>query len=291
MAKKHRGPGLFNTQFITTLISTTLVLILLGTIVFFVLTAHNLSAYVRENINIEVLLKDGMSDSEIERVQKDLQAKKYVKEIQYISKEEAAQEQIEAMGTDPSEFLGYNPFTASFEINVKAEYANNDSLATIKRDIKKMQQVMDVVYQEELTDSVNHNIGKFSMILLIIAALFTYISFALINNTVRLTIFSRRFTINTMKLVGASWGFIRKPFMRQALLLGVLSAIAADAVIVFGINWMMQYEPSLTDVIDWKVFAIVCASVLFFGLIITFLCTHFSMWKYLRMSSNDLYHI
>ncbi|MCQ2078387.1 MAG: permease-like cell division protein FtsX [Bacteroidaceae bacterium] len=291
MARKHRGPGLLNTQFLTTLISTTLVLILLGTIVFFVLTAHNLSNYVKENINVEVLLKDGMTGSEVEKLQLSLEKKGYVKSIEYISKEDAAKEQIEAMGTDPSEFLGYNPFAASFEIYLNADYANNDSLVNIERALKGRKEVMDVIYQKELTDSINYNIGKLSMILLIIAALFAYISFALINNTVKLTIFSKRFTINTMKLVGASWGFIRKPFMHKAVFLGILSAIFADAVIVFGVDWMVKYEPSIATVIDTSVFVIVCGAVILLGLVITLLCTYFSLWKYLRMSSNDLYHI
>ena len=291
MAKKHRGPGFFNTQFITTLLSTVLVLILLGTIVFFVHTAYNLSGYVRENINVEVLLNDGLKDGEIKTVMNELKAKPYVKSIEYISKEEAAEEQIEAMGTDPSEFLGYNPFTASFEINVNADYANNDSLVKIERELKGTKTVMDVVYQKELMDSVNENIGKISMILLVIAALFTYISFALINNTVRLTIFTERFSINTMKLVGASWGFIRKPFMHKAFILGICATVCADAVLIAGIEWMMRIEPNLAAVVDWKVYITVCGAVLVFSLLITFLCTYFSMWKYLRMSSNDLYHI
>lgn len=291
MVKKHRGPGFFNTQFITTLISTALVLILLGTIVFFVGTAHNLSSYVRENINIEVLMKDGLTSGEINNMEKLLKAKPYVKEVGYISKEEAAEEQIQAMGTDPSEFLGYNPFTASFEVKVKADYANNDSLKCIERELKGTKMVMDVIYQKELMDSVNRNIGKISMILLIIAALFTYISFALISNTVRLTIFTKRFSINTMKLVGASWGFIRKPFMHKAFVLGICATIAADTVLVVGIEWLMKFEPSLAYVVDWKMYVIVCGAVLVFGLLITFLCTYFSLGKYLRMSSNDLYHL
>lgn len=289
--KRNKTARLLNTQFVTALISTTLVLVLLGTIVLFVFTARNLSSYVRENINVSVLLNDDITQGEIQSLQTSLQEQPYVKTLKYVSKERALHEQCISMGTDPSEFLGYNPFTASFEIKVKSEYANNQSLAQITQQLKSTSKVMDVIYQKELMNSVNHNIRKFSVILLIIAALFTYISFALINNTVRLTIFSRRFIINTMKLVGASWGFIRRPFLNQGLLLGVLSAIIADAIIVGGVWWAQSYEPEISRVVDLQVMLIVGLSVLVFGLLITFLCTYFSLSKYLKMSSNELYHI
>lgn len=291
MSRRHKTSRVLNTQFATALISTTLVLVLLGTIVLFVLTAHNLSNYVKENINVTVLLSDDINQGEVEGLQKSLNEQPYVKSLKYISKERALHEQCIDMGTDPSEFLGYNPFTASFEIKVKSEYANNQSLNTISKQLMGTEKVMDVIYQKELMNSVNRNIRKFSIILFIIAALFTYISFALINNTVRLTIFSRRFIINTMKLVGASWGFIRRPFLKQGLLLGILSAVIADAIIIGFVYWARNFEPEINAVIDMKVMVIVGASVLVFGLLITFLCTYFSLSKYLKMSSNELYHI
>lgn len=288
---KNKAAGLWSTQFVTALISTSLVLVLLGTIVLFVLTARNLSNYVKENINVTILLNDDISQGEIESLQKSLEEQQYVKSLKYISKERALHEQCVDMGTDPSEFLGYNPFTASFEIKLKSEYANNQSLDQIAKQLKATKKVMDVIYQKELMNAVNNNIQKFSIILLIIAALFTYISFALINNTVRLTIFSRRFIINTMKLVGASWGFIRRPFLNQGLLLGVLSAIIADAIIIGFVYWARSFEPEINTVVNMQVMTIVGISVLVFGLLITFLCTYFSLSKYLKMNSNELYHI
>ena len=288
---KNKAAGLWSTQFVTALISTSLVLVLLGTIVLFVLTARNLSNYVKENINVTILLNDDISQGEIESLQKALEEQQYVKSLKYISKERALHEQCVDMGTDPSEFLGYNPFTASFEIKLKSEYANNQSLDNITKQLKATKKVMDVIYQKELMNAVNNNIRKFSIILLIIAALFTYISFALINNTVRLTIFSRRFIINTMKLVGASWGFIRRPFLNQGLLLGILSAIIADAIIIGVVYWARSFEPEINTVIDMQVMTIVGISVLVFGLLITFLCTYFSLSKYLKMNSNELYHL
>lgn len=291
MAKRYKSSGLLSTQFATSCISTTLVLIMLGTIVMFVLMARNLSDYMRENINVSVLLSDDMKAEEIGELKTVFSAKPYVKSLTYISKDEALKEESAAMGTDPAEFLGYNPFTASFEININSEYANNDSLNNIISQIKADDRIVDVIYQKELMDAVNHTIQKLSIILLIIAALFTYISFALINNTVRLTIFSKRFSINTMKLVGASWGFIRQPFMKRALLLGAVSAVIADAVIIAGVQWMTKYDPDINTVIDENVLGIVAIAVLVFGLLITTLCTYASLGKYLRMNSNELYHV
>lgn len=292
MARRyHHRSKFFHTQFLTSCISTTLVLVLLGTIVFFLLIARNLSTYVRENINVTVLVSDDLSEDSVKTLHADLQHQPYVRSIHYISKEDALKEQTEAMGTDPSEFIGYNPFTASFELNMKAEYANNDSLSRIVRRLQADERVIDVLYQKELMQAVNDNIRKLSLILLVIAALFTYISFQFINNTVRLTIFARRFSINTMKLVGASWSFIRRPFLKRALVLGVVSAVAADGLLYLGFHWLRHFEPEINTVVNLEVLLIVGGSVLVFGLLITLLCTYGSLSRYLRMSSNELYHV
>lgn len=287
---KKRHPY-FSTQFITATISTTLVLVLLGIIVLFVLTAHNLSNYVRENINVSVLISDELDSLQIQKLEASLQAAPYAKSVEYISKEQALKEEIEAQGIDPTEFLGINPYTASFEIKINATHANPDSLNAAVKALKNQTDVVDVIYSKDLIKSVHDNIRKVSIILLIIAALFTYISFALINNTVRLTIFSKRFIINTMKLVGASWNFIRRPFLARGFTLGIVSAAVADALLIGCIYWLHGFEPQITSVINLKVIIIVTAAVFFFGIIITFLCTFFSLNKYLRMNSNTLYYI
>lgn len=287
--KKYRS--FFNTQFVTTCLSTMLVLVLLGTIVLFVLSAQNLSTYVRENINISVLINDEMDSLHIQNLKTSFEKAEYVKELQYISKEEALQEECEAQGTDPSEFLGFNPYTASFEIKVKGDHATNEGMDKIVKSMKATPGVIDVIYSKDLIKAVNDNIKKISIILLIIAALFTYISFALINNTVQLTIFSKRFTINTMKLVGANWNFIRKPFLLNGVVMGIISAVAADGLLLFGVKWLEKYEPQISLVVDWKVLAIVGISVFVFGLLITLLCILISLNKYLKMSTNKLYYI
>ena len=289
MSKKRHS--FLSTQFITAAISTTLVLVLLGIIVLFVITAQNLSTYVKENINVSVLISDEMDSLQIKSMEKMLKQAPYAKSVEYISKEQALVEEIQAQGIDPTEFIGVNPYTASFEVKIHADHANPDSISSAVKKLKGNPNVVDVIYSKDLIKSVNDNIRKVSIILLIIAALFTYISFALINNTVRLTIFSKRFIINTMKLVGASWNFIRRPFLTQSFTLGIASAIIADALIIGGIYWLHNFEPQITTVIDLKAIIIVSAAVFLFGIIITYFCTLFSLNKYLKMSSNDLYYI
>jgi cell division transport system permease protein len=287
--KKHSH--FFSTQFITPAISTTLVLVLLGTIVFFVLTAHNLSNYVKENINITILISDELDSNQIAKLKDKFKKTNYVKSIEYISKEQALQDATTDMGTDPSEFLGYNPFTASFEVKIKAEYTSTEHIDKIVSKIKKNPMVVDVIYQRDLIKSVNRNLHKVSIVLLILAGLFTYISFVLINNTVRLSIFSKRFIINTMKLVGAKWSFIRRPFLANGVTLGVVSAIIADALLYAGYTSALKYEQDLQLVVNQEVLIIVGSSVLVFGLLITFICTFVSLQKYLKMSTNKLYYI
>ena len=291
MIMTKRPNSFFNMQFITSSISTTLVLLLLGMVVFFVLSANNLSTYVRENIGISVLVSDDMKEPEALKFQKTLNEKSYVKESVYISKEQALKEQTEAMGTDPAEFLGYNPFTASIEIKLNAQYANSDSIAWIEKEILTNKKVMEVSYPQNLIDSVNRNIQKVSIFLLGLAALLTLISFAMINNTIRLAIYSKRFLIHTMKLVGASWSFIRRPFLVRNVWIGVLAGIMADAVLLGMAYMLVKYEPQLIEIITPNALLIVMASVFVFGLAITFLCAYISINKYLRMKVSALYYI
>ena len=289
MSKRRKS--LSSTQIITTTISTTLVLVLLGIIVLFVLTARNLSNYVKENINVSVLISDEMDSLRIQKLENTLRKAPYTKSVEYISKERALQEEIEAQGIDPTEFLGMNPYTASFEVKINADYANPDSLGVAVKQLRGNSDIVDVVYSKDLIKSVNDNIRKVSIVLLIIAALFTFISFALINNTVRLNIFSNRFTINTMKLVGASWAFIRRPFLAKTFVLAIVSAVLADALIIGGLFWLRNFEPQITAVVNLEVVLVVSAAVFLFGILITFFCTFLSLNKYLKMSSNALYYI
>ena len=288
---RNNAVSYFDMQFITSSISTTLVLLLLGLVVFFVLAANNLSVYVRENINFSVLISDDMKETDILKLQKRLNNEPFVKETEYISKKQALKEQTEAMGTDPQEFLGYNPFTASIEIKLHSDYANSDSIAKIEKLIKRNTNIQDVLYQKDLIDAVNENIRNISLVLLALAVMLTFISFALINNTIRLAIYSKRFLIHTMKLVGASWGFIRRPFLKGNIWSGVLAAFIADTILMGAAYWLVSYEPELIRVITPEVLLLVSGAVLVFGVVITFLCAYLSINKYLRMKASTLYYV
>lgn len=293
MNPKHtsRQTSFFDMQFVTSCISTTLVLLLLGMVVFFVLAARNLSVYVKENINFSIVISDDMKERDILRLQKSLNGEPFVKSTEYISKKQALEEQTEAMGTDPQEFLGYNPFSASIEVKLKSDYANADSIAKIEKQIRKNTDIQDVLYQKELVDAVNDNIRKISFLLLGLAVILTMISFALINNMIRLSIYSKRFLIHTMKLVGASWSFIRRPFLRRNFWIGVLAAGLADGLLWAAATWLVEREPELIKVITPEVMLLVSVAVLAFGVLITWLCAFFSVNKYLRMKAGALYRI
>ena len=276
---------------VTLCISTSMVLVLLGMVVFSVLTSRNLSQWVRENLTVTVMLKDDVSVNDAKQFCKDLYHRPYSRNIDYISREQALKEQSEAMGSDPSEFLGVNPFPATLELQMHSDYANRDSLQWISNELKKNPKVADVAYQVDLMDKVNRNLTKINILLLVIAALLTFISFSLINNTVRLSVYSRRFLIHTMKLVGASWGFIRRPFMRRGLVVGIIAAIIALIVLGGGVYGLYQYEPKMMNIITWRELAITAGAVLLFGILITAVSSYISVNKFLRMSAGDLYKI
>lgn len=289
--KKSGGVPVFDMQFVTAGISTTLVLLLLGLVAFFVLAAHDLSVYVRENISFSILVSDDMKERDILGLQKQLARQPFVRHTEYISKEQARKEYVEAMGVDPQEFAGYNPLTASIEIKLKSAYANADSIAKIERFIKQDSNVQEVLYQKELIDAVNDNIRKISLSLLALAVVLTLISFALINNTIRLTIYSQRFLIHTMKLVGASWSFIRRPFLTRNLWIGVLAAAVASGILWAAARWLVACEPGLVKVVTPRVMLLVSAVVLVSGVLITWLCALLSINKFLRMKASTLYYI
>lgn len=278
-------------QLVTLCISTAMVLVLLGMVVLSVQTSRNLSQWVKENLTVTVMLSDDVSANGAKLLCRDLYHRPYSKNIDYISREQALQEQTEAMGSDPSEFLGVNPFPATLELQLNSDYANRDSLRWIAAELKKNAKVADVAYQVDLMDSVNRNLAKLNLLLLVLALLLTFVSFSLINNTVRLSVYSRRFVIHTMKLVGASWSFIRRPFMRQGLLVGVVAALIAVLVIGACVYGLYYYEPNVMAVITWRELVITAVAVLLFGIIITAVCSYISVNKFLRMSAGDLYKI
>ncbi len=285
-ARNHGGM-----QAVTLCISTTMVLILLGMVVFFVLSARNLSDHMKEHLTVTVMLKDSVTVNDAHLFCRDLYHRPYSHNIDYISKEQAQSEQIKELGSDPTEFLGFNPFPATLEIQLVSDYANSDSLKWIEKEIRKDDRVSDLTYMEDLMDRVNANLSRISIILLVLAVLLTFVSFSLISNTVRLSVYARRFVIHTMKLVGASWGFIRRPFLRQAIGIGIVAAILANGVLGAGIYGLHLTQPGTLEIVTWDVMAITAGAVFFFGIVITFICAWLAVNKFLRMTASELYKI
>jgi cell division transport system permease protein len=287
----NQPAAFFNMQFLTSTISTTLVLILLGLVLFFVLAADNLSVYVRENLSFSILINDDMREADILKLQQQLDGQPFVKSSVYISKQQALEEQTEAMGADPEEFLGYNPFKASLEIKLHSEYANSDSIAVIEQYIKKNSNIDEVLYRKELIDAVNDNIRTISVILIGLALVLTVISFSLINNTIRLAIYAQRFIIHTMKLVGAGWWFIRKPFLLRNLWSGVAAGVLANFLLVGMIYALIHVEPDLIGVITLSVIIKMAVWVFVFGALITWVCAFIAINRFLRLRGNALYYM
>ena len=288
MAKKNkRNGGRFS--IITSCISTSMVLILLGSVVFFVTMADNLSRKVREELPVAVLLDDNIPQKELQKLQEELQEKPYVQSLSYISKEQGAKEALEGMGVEQNDFLDANPILAEIELLLNADYTNKDSIAIIEPKLKENKYVAEVVYPIEEIDRINHIIPIISTILLGVAVLLACVSFALINNTIRMSIYARRFTIHSMKLVGAKWSFIRRPFMVQAFWVGFSSALIASGLIGAGIYSMVQVDVYIAQLITPEVLTFTFGSIFVCGLFLTLICAYFSVDQFLRMKASEIF--
>ena len=268
-----------------------MVLFMLGIISAFILIGNELSNYVKENITFTVIIKDSAEELDILATGRILQQESYVKHVRYISKEEALQELAEEMGEDPVEFLGYNPLPASFELNLKSTYSNNDSIFFIARQIENMDVVKRVDYQKNLIHEVNQNLKKIALSLLAVAGLLLVISFILINNTMRLLIYSNRFLIHTMLLVGATRHFIRKPYLWQGIVIGMIASIFAILYISGLFYWFASDLEMFIDFHDIKLYAAIAGTIMFFGIVITGISTFLAVNKYLRHNLDDLYYL
>lgn len=284
-----KAKGTLSLQWFTTFISTTLVLVLLGMVFLSVFLARRLSDSVKEDLTVTVLLSEEATEPELATLKARLSTERFVSRIDYISKEQALKEQIKAMGSDPSDFLGANPFTASFEIHMKAAYSNSDSLNWISTYLKEQPMTDDVIYQKELVDAINTNLHRLSYVFLFLAALLTLVSVALINNTVRLSLYASRFVIRTMKLVGATHGFIRRPFISRSFYMGLTAAIVANGLLFGGIQMITRYDPSTTVYFDDMMLLCTGALIIVISLTLTLACTYFSTNKYLKKKASEVY--
>ena len=278
-------------QMVTLCISTTMVLTLLGLVMLSVLTAHNLQKNLRENVEISVILGDTIAKEDGVALGKMIQKKPYAHQVAFISSEEALKMAKEEMGIDPTEFTGSNPFSPELTVTMEAEYANTDSLSVIVKRLLKDRRVVDVAYTKDEIDGMNRILEPVSIALLGLSVLLIFICYTLISNSIQLSIYSRRFLIHTMKLVGASWGFIRRPFLKQAVVVGVISALLTCALLGGIIYMLMPFMPHVEEIMTWRELAITAAAVFVFGFVITVFCTLLSVNKFLCMTAGELYKI
>lgn len=288
--KKISSISFFNSR-LTSIISIALVLFLLGLICLMGLLGNKLSVYVKENLSFSIILKDNQKEADIKMMQKTLDAQPFIKSTEYISKEQAVKELEEELGENPETFLGFNPLLASIEVKLHSEYANPDSMAVIEKKIKSYTSVSDLLYRKDMMELVNENMKKISIILLGLAVLLMTISFVLISNTIRLLIYSKRFLIHTMKLVGATPGFIRAPFIRYNLVSGVFAALLAILMLTSALYYLQQELSGFIQILDLTTLLAVCGVVLMLGILLSVVATIVSVNKYLRLGVDKLYYI
>lgn len=274
---------------VTMVISITLVLFLLGLMGLIVLHAGLLSDYVRENIGFSIMIKEEIKESKIIDLKKSLDIKPYVKSSEYVPREKAAQKLKADLGEDFVGFLGYNPLLSSIELRIKAAYANRDSLARIETRLMANPEIKEIFYQKSLVDAINQNVEKISLILLGFSSILLFIAIVLINNTIRLSVYSKRFIIRSMQLVGATEAFIRKPMVRRSILHGLLSAFFAQLMLMAVVYFALEEIPELVELTNPLMLIILVVSMFLLGAMISFFSTWFAVKKYLRIRTDLLY--
>lgn len=285
---KHTARRL-RTTYLTTIISISLVLFMLGILGLIILNARQISNHVKENIGFSIILKDGIKDVDINQIQKSLDAEPFVKSTHFIHPDSAAAQLQKDLGEDFIEFLGYNPLLPSIDIKLNANYANNDSLSVIEADLMNNPKIKEVFYQRDLVSLINDNVKKISLYLLGFSALLLIIAVALVNNTIRLSIYSKRFIIKTMQLVGAKHSFIRRPFVLRGIGNGIVSAFLAIGLIVVFLYYLHQQMPELIDFKNIELYGALFLLVIMMGIIISWISTNLAVRKYLRIDTGNLY--
>lgn len=275
---------------VSTVIGIALVLFMLGILGILVLNARQLSTYVKENIQVQVFLENDAREADIARLKKEIDAEAYTHSTEYVSKEDAAKKLSEELGEDFVSFLGYNPLEAAIDLRLKADYAQPDSVEKIVGGIEDRPFVSEVVYSPNLIRQVNENVNKIGLVLLGFSAILLLIAIALINNTIRLTIYSKRFIIRSMQLVGATRGFIQRPFIWAGIFQGIIASFIA-ILLILGVIYAVRHElPAFFDFKDFMVmFVKLFGLVALLGVIISGLSTIFAVRRYLRMDARKIY--
>ena len=266
-----------------------LVLFVLGILGFLLLNANRLSNHIKQNIGFSVMIKEGVKDVDIMQLQKLIDSKAYSLETDWVSKEDAATELQEQLGEDFISFLGYNPLLESIDIKLKATYANPDSLLVLQEELTKNDLIHEVFYQKDLVEKISENMRKMSIFLLSFCFLLFIISFTLINNTIRLSVYSKRFLIRTMKLVGATNKFIKGPFLSDSIYNGVYSSLVTICMLLVVFQLLQSDMPDFLNIQDLKSMGIIFASIFVAGILFTWLSTFFALRKYLRIKESEIY--
>lgn len=290
MSKKHKSAiSTFSAQ-ITSTISVALVLLILGIVAFMGLVTRNVTNDIKENIGFVVMLNEDISASQLNTLKQKWSKEPYVASQLFVSAEEALQQETERMGEDILEMMaGVNPYQPEFEIKVKSQYASRDSIESIKASLLNVDGINDVVVDPSRIDDINSNTNNVILVLSIIAAALILISFVLINNTVRLTVYSKRFIIHTMKLVGATNGFIRRPFIINNIVHGIIAAIIANLILAAALFYLPALDPSTGELISWLDAYWIFGALVVIGIIICSTATLFATNKYLRISYDDMF--
>jgi cell division transport system permease protein len=276
-------------SYATSVISISLVLYMLGLVGLLLLNTKKLSDYVKENVGFSVFLNDDIKEVEIFGLQKLLDSKHYVKETAYITKEQAVKDFQKEWGEDFEDFLGFNPLPASIDVKLYAPYANPDSIAVIEKDIMTYAGVRDVVYQKDLIYKVNNNVRKISLSILAFSFLLFLIALTLINNTIRLSVYAKRFILRTMQLVGAQHQVIRRPFLFMSFYYGSLAALIAIGLLVATMIIAERQLEGLFSLKDYRISGILFSLVFIIGIILTWISTLLALNRYLSMSTDELY--
>lgn len=275
--------------YISTVISIALVLFMTGLLGLILVHARNLSRYVKENIVLNIIVSDDANESDVLTLQKEIDVNEAVLRTQYVSKELAARNLQADLGEDFVKFLGYNPLLPSIDVYLKADYANQADIPIFIKQVSNNSMIKEVVYQDSLIDMVNHNIRIIGLIILTFAAILLIIAVALINNTIRLAIYSERFIIKSMQMVGATKGFIRKPFLGYGIAHGLLGGMIAIILLLFTLYFGQEQIPEIVMLRNYYEFLLIFIGIIGLGILISGLSTYFAVSKYLRLRMNDLY--
>lgn len=277
-----------SSYFVST-ISISLVLIVVGMLVFILLNARVVSDHVRRNIGFAVIVKDNTNEAEIKRVQKILDTRPFVYSSTYITKEQAARSFKKEMGEDFEAILGGNPLLPSIEIRLNPEYANNDSLAVIEKGLARFDIIQEVYYQKSMIESINENIHRITLLFLIVGAVLVLISFTLIRNTIHLAVYSQRLLIKTMQLVGATPFFICKPFVYGSMWRGFFGALIANLILLGTIFFVQENIGKVINIMHMDVIVMMVGFVMLSGVLLSFFSAWFSVRMYLNKDLNEIY--